>query len=384
MVYGPHALRRLGEVVRSLGGRRALVVTGPSLARDSRLLPRVEEALEGLCVGVYADTAAHAPAETVERGARRARDAEADVLVSFGGGSPIDTAKAIAAMLCLGLERVEELEPLYMRFQFPDRREVPLLGATPMPHVAVPTTLSAAEFTGIVGVNDGGMTRKRLIIDAALTPRAAILDPVLTGATPEGLWTSSGIRAVDHAVEALYGPRRQPVTAALALAALEDLLGLLPGAGRDPEDLGARGRLQIAAAMAIWALLGSGSGLSHAIGYGLGARYGVAHGIASCVTLAHVMRFNASSAAEEMAAIARRLGLAAAGASLGEAASLAADQVASTVALLGHPGRLRDVGLRPEDLGPLADDTMQIPNVVDNARPIGSRAQLLALLEDAY
>src|SRR5262249_36027536 len=158
---------------------------------------------------------AHTPAETVDEAAEMVGVAAADLLVSLGGGSAIDTAKAAAFALA------ED-------------------GAKPfLPHIALPTTLSAAEFTFYAGVT-GADGVKRAVRHEDLAPGEVFLDPRLTLVTPHELWLSSGIKALDHAVESFLGPRHHPVTDALALEAAGRLFVALPACAADPEALAPR------------------------------------------------------------------------------------------------------------------------------------------------
>lgn len=384
IIFRPGAVRNLRQCVEALGGTRVLLITGRTLARETDIPARVAEALAPILVEIVSGTRAHVPLQTVFDIAARVREVGADVLVSLGGGSPIDTAKAVAAVLAEGIEAPEDLDRLTVKFTFPNRLEVPRLAGRPIPHVAIPTTLSAAEFTGIVGVTDTERGFKKVIIDPALTPKIAILDPELSLATPMWLWTSSAIRSVDHAVEAFFSPRHHPITDALAFAALETLFVGLPACRERPDDLAVRGHLQLAAGMAVWALLGAGSGLSHGIGYVLGARFGVPHGISSCVTLPHVMRFNRPVARERAADMARRLGWAMGDADEDSAAAAVERVLTDFIASLGHPTRLREVGIRETDLPALAGEVMKYPNVVNNVRPVADREELLAFLRTAW
>ncbi|HEY8449838.1 MAG TPA: iron-containing alcohol dehydrogenase, partial [Bacillota bacterium] len=280
VVYGVGCVQRLRAYVDALGGRRALLLTGRTLARQTELVDRLTALLGRACVGVFAETQAHVPVETVFAAAERARVDRADLLISFGGGSVIDTAKAVAAVLALGITSPEQLDPYFISVEEGSIRVPPIAGSV-LPHLAIPTTLSAGEFTGTAGITDPERRRKFLLRDPKLTPRIVLLDPEVTLKTPLGLWTSTGIRALDHAVEAICGKQHNPITDALALAALEILFACLPASQAQPEALAPRGKAQLAAGMAIWAMSGAGSGLSHGIGYGLGARFGVPHGICS-------------------------------------------------------------------------------------------------------
>ncbi|KAI0318238.1 hypothetical protein OF83DRAFT_1117046 [Amylostereum chailletii] len=210
---------------------------------------------------------------------RAFRDAGADHIVSVGGGSPIDASKAILYML---------------------REEAGGMGEFGR-QIAVPTTLSAAEYTVGAGyTNDQGV--KVAVSAQELAPAGVILDAELTLATPEKLWLSTGIRALDHAVENLYRPLVIPPLKAMHYQALRDLFTYLPKSKADPNDVEVRQKLQIASWMSLWPLkleAYSALGLSHALGHKLGAAYSIPHGVTSCLTLSPTVRLKASTASQE-------------------------------------------------------------------------------------
>ena len=229
------------------------------------------------------------------------------MLVSVGGGSVIDGTKAVARQL-----------------GYPAQ-------------VAVPTTLSGAEWAHRVGVTDEAAGKKGGFADPQAVPPVVILDPEATVFTPERLWLSTGIRALDHAVEGFLYGGDHPVTDVTGLEGARRLMGLLPISKARPEDLEARAELQVAAWLSYFGPLNTPMGLSHELGRRIGASYNVPHGVTSCITLAPSLE-----AAEETTPKERWLRLADA---LG---GDPAGRISSLVRGLGLPHRLRDVGV-PED-----------------------------------
>jgi alcohol dehydrogenase class IV len=345
--YGAGSLTRLPDEVDRLSARRAFIITGKSLATGTPLVNAVETILGSRHAGTYAGIRQHAPESGIAEAVQRTRDCQADILVSIGGGSPIDAAKAVAQRLA---------------------KDGPLL-----PQIAIPTTLSAAEFSHVAGYTDEASKSKTGISGRELTPRVVILDPEMTVATPMGLWLSSGIRALDHAVETLYAPGYHPVNDVLALQAIRDLFAFLPQTRDEPEDLTARQRCQQAAWMSYFAPLNAASyaGLSHTIGKRIGATYDVPHGVTSCILLPPVMRFKAGNSedAARIAPIGRMLGLAGGAAPNREAALAAADAVAGLVQSLDLPTRLRETQVPLADFDKIArasvgDDSALLPGVM--------------------
>jgi maleylacetate reductase len=344
--YGAGSLEKLPAELDRLDRRRALIITGHSLATQTTLIQAVETQLGARHVGTYASIRQHAPESGITEAVQMARDCQADALVSVGGGSPIDSAKAVAQQLARD-------------------KSYP-------PQIAIPTTLSAAEFSGTAGYTDETQKSKKGIADPQMTPRAVILDPHMTLATPLWLWLSSGIRSLDHAVETLYSPGYHPINDVLALEAIRDLFSYLPRSKAEPENLDVRQKCQQAAWMSYFgpATAGAHAGLSHTIGKRIGATYDVPHGVTSCILLPHVMRYKANSEADapRLAAVARALNLADHLIADREAALRAAEAVACLVKDLGLPSRLRDVKVPAEDFDQIArasvGDNPQVADVI--------------------
>ncbi|MGH9203982.1 MAG: iron-containing alcohol dehydrogenase, partial [Vicinamibacterales bacterium] len=242
--------------------------------------------------------------------------------------------------------------------------------------IAIPTTLSAAEFSHLAGFTDEATKSKTGFADPRTTPRVAILDAEMTLSTPMWLWLASGIRALDHAVETLYSPGYHPVNDVLALQAIRGLFEFLPRSKVEPENLEVRQQCQLAAWMSFFgpASVNAAAGLSHTIGKRIGATYDVPHGVTSCIILAHVMRYKATSDADaaHLAPMARALNLVTGQASDREAALAAAIAVAGLVMQLGLPSRLRDVKVPQDALEDIAratgGDSAHMADVVDILR----------------
>lgn len=214
--FGAGSLENIQQEARP--SDRAFVVTGRSLHEQTDLVRRVEALLGEKHAGTYPGMGQHTPGSAVEEAAGEARGS--DLLVSVGGGSVIDGTKAVAREL-----------------GYPT-------------HVAVPTTLSGAEWAHRVGVTDEASGRKSGFADPKAVPQVVILDPEATIFTPEKLWLSTGIRALDHAVEGLLYGGEHPVTDVTGAEGARRLLDCLPRSREEPEDTEVRGELQVAAWLA--------------------------------------------------------------------------------------------------------------------------------------
>lgn len=319
----------LGPELRRLGFRRVFLVTTRSALAVPELAPAVESLLGDLLCG-RALVGEHAPARSITAAAEAARGAGADGLLSLGGGSPVDGAKAVAFSLATGLDLASE-EALALA------RKARL--SKVLPHVAIPTTLSAAELSSGAGFSAEGTREKVGVAAPGLLPAAVLYDAGLAVHTPLPLWLSTGIRAVDHAAETLLAPGEHPLPDAAALDGLRRLREGLLAAHANPADLAARTLGQVGAWLSYLLPGPAARGLSHTLGKRIGSRHGIPHGVTSCLLLPHVLRYLAPRAPRTAERIAQALG----GAEAGSA-------VSDLVARLGLPQRLGAFQLSEADL----------------------------------
>lgn len=281
--YGPGCLKTAlpAAIAEDLDRdcKRALILTGKSLNTKTDVVKKVQAALGDRYVASFDKIGQHAPVEAIEECLQLMKSEKIDLIVSVGGGSPIDSAKALSHMLH------EETNP-----GNDDPR-------TFVPSIAVPTTLSVAETTQNAGFTKDG--KKTGVSHPALVPRTIILDGELTLSTPEKLWLSSGMRAVDHAIESLYRPGDfNWLLKNQYLGALRDLFPLLRASKANANDVDARQRLQVAVITSLFPEARRGAlGLSHSLGHALGSTYQIGHGITSCLTLPAAIRYTAQQPA---------------------------------------------------------------------------------------
>jgi maleylacetate reductase len=329
--WGPGCIReKLDSELRRAGARRALLITTGSSLRDPELGPRIEALLGDRLAGRFAGIGQHAPARSVMEAVQAARETRADVLVSLGGGSPIDATKAVAFSLATGLDLTLPDAPARARKAKVDRA---------LPHLALPTTLSVAELSGSAGFSSEGTREKVGVAGPELRPAAVFYDAELALRTPLPLWLSTGIRAVDHAVETLLAPGEHPLADAAALDGLRRLRRGLLATHANPADPAARTESQLGAWHSYLLPGPAARGLSHTLGKRIGSRHEIPHGVTSCLLLPHVLRYLAPRAPGAMQRIAEAL----------EAPS-AAEGVANLIAELELPRRLGAYGLSDADL----------------------------------
>ena len=322
VVHGPGAVEQVPAIVEELGAQRVMIVTGRSLATGTPLIVALESALGDRHVATFSRMRAHAPRVDIDEAIAQGRETAADLLVGYGGSSVTDATKIVAVRS----------------------------GADAIPQVHVPTTLSSGEWTPASGMTGDQPGVKTYVVDPRMGPFAIILDPEVTLATPTELWLSTGLKAIDHACEAMWGPRAHPFTDTLATEAIRTLREVLPVTVADPTDLAAREAAQIAGWMSMAGVVNVRVHLSHTLGHQIGARWGVPHGITSGITLGPVMRHLRDENRDGVARVAEAFDA--------DSVDAGADAITAFVARLGLPTRLRDVGAVQSDIPEVAAATL--------------------------
>jgi maleylacetate reductase len=367
VLFGKPAAETVAEEARRLGAERVFVMASGTLNRMTEEVARARHALGNRCAGLFDRMPPHTPRRAVIEAAAMAREVGADLIVTIGGGSLTDGAKALRLCLANDIRSPEALDH-YRAVSGPAAPNLPML-----PQLAVPTTLSAGEFSAIAGVTDERRRVKELFRHPLLMPRIVILDPTVTLHTPQWLWLSTGIRAVDHCVEGICSGEANPYGDAQALHGLALLTRGLPRVKADPGDLEARLDCQMGAWLSMGPLAGGvPMGASHGIGYVLGAVFGIPHGHTSCIMLPAVMRWNKPVNGERQALVA---------AAMGHPGEDAGDVLDAFIVGLGMPRSLAAVQVGPGSFARIAEEAMATPWVPRNPRPIAGPAQVREILE---
>ena len=371
----PAAATVLAEA--DLAGAQRVVLTTTRSLRDGELVAGIAAALGPRLAGRFDAIPAHSPRVAVIAGARCIREARADLVVAVGGGSVIDATKVMLQAVWYGIDTAEGLSAIVMGRHAggaiasgwdrdPQRLRM----------VAVPTTLSAAEFSHSAGVTDAARGLKQSYRHPLAVPVGVVLDPAATLATPMSLLLSTGLRAMDHAVERWCAASPQPFSDAMSRQAMEMLATGLPALQADPASLAARARCQAA----MWlSILPQGTGVpvgaSHGIGYILGAAWQVPHGVTSCVMLPAVLEWNHPVNGERQRAVAQ---------ALGRPQAPAGSAMREFVRGLGLPWRLRDLGITRSELAAIAARFDGSGPIATNPRPVTGAADLEAILALAF
>ena len=375
VVFGQPAAQAVAAECERLGAKRAFIIASRSLSTKTPVIGAIKDALGARFAGLFDACKAHTPWQSVLAAAAAVWAAKPDLLVSVGGGTVVDTAKVLQVALAEGARNRDDLARLHIRVNADGSRDVPAVRPSPVRQIAVPTTLSGAEFSSMGGAMDEESGVKEAFAGPDICPRAVILDPAVTLYTPEWLWLSTAIRSVDHAVEAVCAADAQPLTDALALHALGLFAKNLPRTKASPGDLAARLACQQAVWLAASTIQKVQFGASHGIGHVLGGLCGVPHGHTSCILLPHVLRWNEPVNAERQKLVAG---------ALGRPGACAADVVAELIEALGQPRRLRDAGVAREALPKIAALAMSNMWVRANPRRIAGPGDVMEILDAAY
>jgi len=353
------ALGRIAELCKELNINRPLIVTDQGIVQAGLLNKLTKLLDEGrLCYASFCDVVADPPEYIVTQGSEIGRDAKVDGVIGFGGGSSLDTAKVVAALIHSDIT----LDRMYGVEQYQGGR---------LPLILIPTTAgTGSEVTPVAILTTGGTT-KAGIVASALLPDIALLDAELTTGLPAHVTAATGIDAMVHAIEAFTSNiKKNPYSDLLAKEALRLMVGHLEQATFVPRDLAARQAMLLGACLAGQAFANAPVGGVHALAYPLGGIYHIPHGLSNSLVLTEVMRFNLEEAAPLYAQIARHLQL-----------SDSADVVEQAVSLIRYldglierlqlPTSLASVGVSHDGIAQLASDAMlQQRLLVNNPKQI--------------
>lgn len=294
LLTGPGSSRRLGEAIAAAGHSKILIVTDSTLTQLGLLHPLTEAlAAAGAHYVVFDEITPDAPLPLIEKGLEVFRSSGCDAIVAFGGGSPMDAAKAIAVAAANPGKSLRQLAGYFKGW----RRPIKLY--------AVPTTAgTGSEATAAAVIADPDHECKRVLVDFRMVPKLAALDPDLMTGLPPHITATTGIDALTHAVEAYIGHWKTPYTDRMALAAVGLIFENLPTAFRDGGNLVAREQMALAATQAGLAFTRANVGYVHAIAHQFGGRYHTPHGLANAILLPQVLRFSLPAVTERLAQLA--------------------------------------------------------------------------------
>ncbi|WP_134662396.1 MULTISPECIES: iron-containing alcohol dehydrogenase family protein [unclassified Amycolatopsis] len=373
--FAAGAVGQLPRLIRAIGARKIVLVSDRGLVATP--LPEQTAQLvcqDGLAVEIFSEVHPNPTIDDVDAGGAFVRAAEAEAVVSLGGGSALDAAKAIA------LAAVNDRPAAELTWS----TEVSADLVPALPIVAIPTTSGTGSECNDLGViTDPRQQRKCYLGGPACLARYALLDPALTLSLPPRATAAAGIDCLTHAVESFLSARPNPWADGLDLQAVRLVAENLRRAVAVGGDLAARANLMLAAHTAGQAMRTTGLGVVHGIGHSLGGRFDLPHGQALALVLAECLRFNRAVREDRLARLAEPLGVADARKSVAHNADAAIAAVERLVAEVELAGRLREFGIGEGDLPDLVADTLA-DGVLANTPREASAADVTGILRATW
>lgn len=374
VVYGRRVTDALPQEVARTGCRRVFVISTASLA-GTRSLEDIAKSLGAAFAGVFTGVRAHAPRECIIEGALAARAARADLLVAVGGGSVIDAAKVMLLAIRYQYANASDLDP-HAGAPWTTGTHRPADHAQWLRMIAVPTTFSAAEYTAVGGATEAATRAKQAFGSQMMMPIAVINDPEMTCTAPLELLLSTGMKAVDHAVERITSVQANLYSDTVSALGLKLLSRGLPALRTAPQDTAVRAELQYGVFMSMAGIAaGVRSNLAHAIAHAMGSLCDVPHGYTSGILLPPVLRWIGKAAGAQRHVVCEAMGC---------GGDDAAQAVAGLVGSLGLPSRLRDVGVDAVHLPVIAERALHDPLTANCPRKVQDAAQVRQILEMAW
>lgn len=347
-LMGEGCLQELGEEIKSLGFNKALIVTDSYLS-SSGLVNHITKLLEKINVEykIYDEVKPNPTVTNVEKGIDVFNEAKCDFVISFGGGSSHDCAKAIALVLENGGEIAD-----YEGVDVSTKMQKPL--------IAINTTAgTASEMTVFTIITDEKRHVKMAIVDKHIIPLIAVNDPLVMHAMPKGLTAATGMDALTHAIEAYVSTAATPVTDACAQKAIELIVKSLEKAVTDGNDNEARSDMAYAEYLAGMAFSNASLGYVHAMAHQLGGLYDLPHGVCNAVLLPHVQNFNKSACSSRLADVAKFMGIDTESLTIEQAAESCIAEIQRLNKRVGIVPGLSELGVKEEDFKLLAENAMK-------------------------
>tara|TARA_X000000368_G_C23013732_1_gene704705 strand:+ start:84 stop:1226 length:1143 start_codon:yes stop_codon:yes gene_type:complete len=365
-VYCDHKLEEIIPLeIESMNINKIFIVTSSTLSKKTKEIEKIKDILGSKLVGIFDRCKEHSPIENVLECAKEVKKANPDIILTIGGGTPIDTVKVVQLCITLDIDSAEELKKISGNMQNITSN---------IRQIAVPTTLSGGEYSVVGGAMDTKKKLKQGYFGSDICPKVVILDPYISVHTPEWLWLSTAIRSVDHAVEGFCSISKNPMISHNAIEALRIFSNSLRKTKKDLNNIEARSQSQ----KAVWIVAKNMGnvmmGASHGIGYLLGSLGSVPHGQTSCVMLPAVLKWNEDHHPEKDKMIAS---------ALGRPNLKAYEAVKELIVDLGLPSKLSDVGIGSELYDKIVEYALEHQIVLSNPKPITKADDVYQILDFA-
>ena len=371
-VFGEGAVQEAGDLVKSLGAKKCLIVTDRYLGQIG-MADRVQGILKkaGIEACIFAGAEPNPTDKNVEAGARFYQENECNSIISLGGGSSHDCAKGIGLVAANGGQIAD--------FEGVDKSSKPMI-----PLMAINTTAgTASEITRFCIITDTSRKVKMAIVDWRVTPQIAINDPELMKGMPPSLTASTGMDALTHAIEAYVSTDANPLTDAAAIMAIKMIAHYLPKAVANGNYMKARDKMAYAQYLAGIAFNNASLGYVHAMAHQLGGFYNLPHGVCNAILLPYVESYNLIGNMNRFRDVAQAMGVQVEGISVTCAAEKAIEAIKKLSRQLEIPTDLKQLGVREEDFGIMADNAKK--DVCQLTIPrTATREQVIEIYRQAY
>ncbi|HOC59562.1 MAG TPA: iron-containing alcohol dehydrogenase [Smithellaceae bacterium] len=373
IVFGKGSISMLGAQIREQRASHPLIVMDQNLAQRG-LQERIAEILasEGIKHTVYDKVEPEPPIEHADEGARIAVKNQCDIVVGIGGGSVMDTAKAIAVLAANKGSATDYL----------GLNKVPKAG---LPKIMIPTTAgTGSEVTFTAVFIRKNLKKKEGINSPYLYPELALLDPELTVSLPPAVTAQTGLDALCHAIESYTSINASPMSEMFSLQAISLISANLRTCVHNGGDISARENMLLGSLYAGIGLANAGVTAVHSLSYPLGGGFGVGHGLANTILLAPVMTYNLPGALEKFADVAEAMGECTDGLPVREVAYLAVDAVEALIEDCGITSKMKDFGVKEEDFPALADVAATVARPLENNPRKITKEDMIAIYAEAF
>ena len=363
VIWDASSPEEIQNEIKRLNVKKVFIVSSSTLSKKTNEIDMIKQTLGKKLVGLFDNCIAHSPLENVIECAKKVQKSSPDIIITIGGGTPIDTVKVVQLCYSLGITSPDDLKKIANKHQKIKSK---------IRQIAIPTTLSGGEYSIIGGAMDTKIQLKERYTGDDLCPQVVILDPTITLHTPDWLWLSTAIRSVDHAVEGLCSNSTNPLMPPMALNSLQLFGNSLRNTYKNRDDIVSRSLSQKAVWMIAKNLGNTPMGASHGIGYLLGSIGSVPHGHTSCVMLPAVLKWNESYNQDKQKWIAN---------ALGRPKLSASEAVGELISDLGLPTTLGEVGIKESQWEKIAEYGLKHPTVQSNPKPINKKDDIIEILK---
>lgn len=355
ITYGPNSLKEVKNIIDKQGFKNALIVTDPGISKTG-LTDKLIKHVKHINYDIYNECQPNPTVKNCNDALEKLKAINADVVIAVGGGSSIDVAKAVALLATNG-GKIESYEGI-------DTFENDLL-----PLIAIPTTAgTASEVTSFTVITDEEREYKFTIGGVKISPKWAVVDPVLTLTLPPSVTAATGLDALVHAIESYTSKMANPITKALAREAIRKISRNLRQAVYNGDTLKYRDEMLMGSLLAGLAFNNTRLGNCHALSHPISAIYGVPHGVANAVLIPHVMEFNMMAVPELFADIALDMGENLEGLTMMEKAQKAVDAVRRLAKDVGIPETFESFGIDEQNIKKMTEDALLSGNIKVNPR----------------